>query len=429
MKNLVVVCVAAVILLGIGIFCYTKLEIVPATRWKDPSREARENPRLALERWISGRGIPVRTLFDGTVETILEGPEKTIFIMSSCFDWDDAEEGYRLNSWAKAGGRLVISIDTYTAGWQLSEYLITLGVEEYESDYESAGEPAEDEYAEDELSGNELSESESSEGSSSEDEAPEDESLIVDFDNIPSLDDRIEFVITGKSEDVDKISIIPSYTGYSDDARYLNDRALLVHLEMGAGSITITGEAYFLNNWPLRSESNAHLAGALFVETPPENGVLFIRKGRNEKHLFGSLAEKGNTTALLVSAIALIITGFWMVIPLFGRTRPVPALPGKPLRERFLAEGRFLYAYNGLDRYLSAYEAELERRRGIRGVTAKEKPETKAAGKKLPLRHFVKRQNDYMEELEKLAGSAALREAEGGVLDGPVSPPGKTPIP
>jgi hypothetical protein len=99
-----------------------------------------------------------------------------------------------------------------------------------------------------------------------------------------------------------------------------------------------------------------------------------------------------------------------MIIPLFGRTRPVPALPGKPLRERFLAEGRFLFTYNGLDRYLSAYEAELERRvQGVMGAknstgaagiagAAERKPETK----RLSLRQFMKRQKQYIEELGKL---------------------------
>ena len=134
------------------------------------------------------------------------------------------------------------------------------------------------------------------------------------------------------------------------------------------------------------------MAGALFTEKSAENGVLFIRKGQNEKHLFGSIGEKGNAAAFVVSTAALIVIGFWMVIPLFGRARPVPALPGKPLRERFLAECRFLFAYNGLDRYLSAYGAELERRQGV----TEKKPET--AEKRLSLRQFMKRQRQYIEE-------------------------------
>ncbi|MDR2050034.1 MAG: DUF4350 domain-containing protein [Treponema sp.] len=391
-KNLIIFFVVVGVLAVIGVLCYTYLEIVDAVRWEDPSREARNNPYLALERWLSGRGIPVRTLSDAAVDTVLEAPEKTVFISASCFDWtEESEESYRLTSWVKAGGDLVISIDTYSADWRLSEYLETLGVAEYdEYAEENAGEDAE-ENADDELPAGE----------------PPDESLLVDRDTLPSLDYGTEFVVTGKRGDVDKISVIRSYRYHSSGTvRFTDDsagRALLVRLEMGSGSITITGDAYFLRNGALREEPNANLAGALFLENPAETGVLFIRGGRMEKHLFGSLAEKGNTTAIFVSAAALVVIGFWMVIPLFGRAKPVSALPGKPLRERFLTEGRFLFTYNGLDKYLSAYEAELERRtRDITGAdsaAAEKQPE--AAEKRLSLRQFMKRQKRYMEELGK----------------------------
>ncbi|MDR0586052.1 MAG: hypothetical protein LBG26_02315, partial [Treponema sp.] len=88
-KNLVIFVVVLAVLTIIGVFCYTYLEIADSTRWESPSREARENPYLALERWFSGRGIPIRILPDGTVDTVLEGSEKTVFIASSCFDWAD----------------------------------------------------------------------------------------------------------------------------------------------------------------------------------------------------------------------------------------------------------------------------------------------------------------------------------------------------
>jgi hypothetical protein len=36
--------------------------------------------------------------------------------------------------------------------------------------------------------------------------------------------------------------------------------------------------------------------------------------------------------------------------------------PGKPLRERFLAEGQFLKKFGALDSYLAAYQDEIKRR-------------------------------------------------------------------
>ena len=242
----------------------------------------------------------------------------------------------------------------------------------------------------------------------------EDPRFIVASDSLPRLDSK-EFKITESGGGVDAVRVINgSKYVYPDKARILLDTIVFVSLEMGKGSITVTGDVPFLYSTNLRKKPNAELAGTLFLNDP--GGVLLIRNAENEKHLFGSLAERGNPFALLVSAVVLAAAGFWMVIPLFGRFRHVPARPGKPLRERFLAEGRFLLKYGALDKYLSVYGAELEQRRRVRGTgtvpdevsvntAAGTKGTTgaaKTARKKPSLRDFMKSQAEYIAGLEEL---------------------------
>jgi hypothetical protein len=446
-KNRIVFCVVLILLCALGFVCYTYFAIVDTTVWERPSRAARENRYLALERWLAAQGRPVRVLFRGSLDTLFESSESTVFVEGSVFEWrgSDSEDGDpeaedddgddsgpetekpqgtipRLTAWVRAGGRLVISIDTYEADWRLAKYLSSLGVREYDivreydedEDDEESTTPAETSSAEN--SPEDTGQADGASGVETEKTA-EDPRLIVDADLLPRLDSK-EFKITGLGGGVDAVRVINgSKYVYPDKARILPEAIVFVSLEMGKGSITVTGDVPFLYNANLRKKSNAELAGALFLNDP--GGVLLIRNAENEKHLFGSLADRGNPFALLVSAIVLAAAGFWMVIPLFGRFRPVPARPGKPLRERFLAEGRFLLKYGALDKYLSVYEAELEQRRRIRGTgtvtpgktamaamsmneDAAAKQAAVTTGKKLSLRDFIKSQTDYIAGLEEL---------------------------
>ena len=68
--------------------------------------------------------------------------------------------------------------------------------------------------------------------------------------------------------------------------------------------------------------------------------------------------EKGNLFPVVISAIILIVMGFWMVIPVFGLVSVEKQRTSKPIRERFTAEIRFLKKYRALDHYLDVYGRE-----------------------------------------------------------------------
>jgi hypothetical protein len=67
----------------------------------------------------------------------------------------------------------------------------------------------------------------------------------------------------------------------------------------------------------------------------------------------------------VVSALIVVIAGFWMVIPVFGRRKPGACLPGRSITERFLAEWRFLKKFRALETYLAAYIQEIRIRQGV----------------------------------------------------------------
>ena len=328
---LITAVVILVVIIMIGVFCYTRLELVETTRWKSPSREAQANPYLALDRWLASAGLSVRVLSSGTIGMIPAG-EQTVFMECNRVNWAGSAAAVEktLVPWARNGGRLIVSIDTYENP-DLEAFMEALGLK-----LMSPGE---------------------TEAEEAETENPEAEERETKTELLRSFFNSWRFQVIEKKPFVDRILIMKG----------LDKSIGLVKLETGGGWVVFTAGAAFLHNYTLTGEGAA-LAGNLFLEAP-DRKVLFVRGLAGERRFFGNLAERGNPAALLAALALVIITGFWMVLPPFGRYRPETEKPGKPLRERFLAEGRFLKKYGALDRYLEAYERELEQRRRIAGNT------------------------------------------------------------
>jgi hypothetical protein len=283
------------------LFCLTQLERVPVERWVSPSRDALVNPYLALDRWLEAAGIGSRILAEGDLKILLAGPEKTVFVQTSCFDWSGDQEA--LTGWIREGGNLFVAWDAPDR--KLSGYLEGFGVTEGGEYGEAGG-------------------GKNTEGTTD----PSAEGVIF------FLDGRRQFRI--------------GETKGAENVRVLRSRGLirLVSLEAGKGSLTITGEPYFLHSSSLRDMDNAGLAWDLILGRS-RGRILFFRGSGGERRFFGALLDRGNPAAFVLAALLLTGVGFWMAIPLFGRFKPVRELPGRPLRERFLAEGRFFKKYLG----------------------------------------------------------------------------------
>jgi hypothetical protein len=113
------------------------------------------------------------------------------------------------------------------------------------------------------------------------------------------------------------------------------------------------------NNY-LADSDNAVLTWELTGARAKNTGVLIIQNRNIYKSLFGTIMEKGNLIPVFISAVILIILGFWMVIPVFGIVFNEKKKHSRPILDRFLAETRFLKKYHALDYYIKIYRREFK---------------------------------------------------------------------
>ena len=80
--------------------------------------------------------------------------------------------------------------------------------------------------------------------------------------------------------------------------------------------------------------------------------------------------------------------------------------PGKPIRERFLAEGRFLKSYSALNLYSETYMKEIKRRlahrEGLKTDEEIQKRLMEILGRPLTNQNFPKMISDYKTILERI---------------------------
>jgi hypothetical protein len=304
---------------------------------------------------------------------------------TSCFSWNKNPE--LLIPWVEEGNRLIISLDNYL-NYRLKDFMESLGIRKDDDDETDALFVIEEEQDEDAS------------------EAKQEKSPYFDWS------------ISFKKADTDTPLKYKTYIMNNSGGR-----TKLVKFEIGKGSLIFTGTANFLKNYALYEKENVDLAADIFLAdiTGGEQEILFIRSlSGNKQHILGNLAERGNPAALIISLVLLVITGFWMVIPLFGRYRPAPEKPGKPLHERFLAEGRFLKKNHALGKYIEIYEKELEQRERSKGILslaatgnstavsnaavsdAAPSADPGAAFKEITFVQFLNKQKKLMEQLEEL---------------------------
>jgi len=352
--------VAAAALGLLVFFAWFFFELYPATKPVLPSREARVNQYLALDRWLTGMGCPVRTKSSGDLSVISGAKERRIFIQASLFRWTDEAVEY-LVRWVEEGGRLIVAFDYHEIPF---------------NSYPSAGNHRDDD--ETSLSLLEAFGIKAEDGAGLKDNSDSADNLSGES---PDYDHAISFDV---SEDEDALCL-----------KDLSGLTRLVQVKRGKGQLIVMGNPRFLVSSCIGNAPNSRLAWALFAAnfaanssanvTPnvvpngaanatPEfirdnktvnfsgEGWFFIRGTTKVRSLLGSIFRHGNLAALLVSVLVLIIVCFWAVLPMFGLVRRDDERPGKPLRERFLAEGRFLKRYGALKFYRDTYVREIRRR-------------------------------------------------------------------
>jgi hypothetical protein len=341
-KNALLFLGAAVFLVLLALSLWNAVEIYPRPRFFPPSREARINDFLALDRWLKDTGHPVRLSPWGGAEDFESLREGTVFILSSNFDWQGEETAEAIRSWVEAGGNLVVSLEP---GW------------EWEEDLEAI------------LEGFGLTQKTDDD----DDYAP-----AGDFGG-PLFDSRVAFkrpAVLSETPPGMPRGITPEIP---PDILVLEDGKGLVRvlgLPLGRGRLTVMGRPFCMYSDNLGRRQNAALAWRLLAgwESSPSGlgaagpdtdavGVLFYRGEKpTAGGFFGAIFSRGNWPPLLASVCLILIVGFWMIIPVFGILRGDDEVSGRPLQERFLAEGLFLKRYGALDSFRAMYLREIKRR-------------------------------------------------------------------
>jgi len=316
MDKRIYICAAIFLLLALVAYVlYSNLEIYKRTVFTSPSRDAITYAYYAMEKWLKETGHPVRFEMNFNPEKITGVEERVVMIHSSASRWDNAEKF--ILPWIEQGGYLVISIEEYRGYSLVDENLLKL------------------------LSGLGITLGESA----SRENTPREQRLSRD-EFLPYLGMNVHFLFDNRKD---------AFT-IEDN----NGNIRLLEIPVKKGALTVTSIPLFMFNSGLREDVNAELAWKLTGARADGNntGVLFVRERKLPKNILGKIMERGNLLPVVISAFLLIVLGFWMAIPVFGLTAVEKQRTSRPIRERFLAEIRFLKKYRTLDHYLDVYERE-----------------------------------------------------------------------
>jgi hypothetical protein len=355
--------VALAIIATLAILAYTNLEIYDDVRYREPSREASANSYLALERWLANAGQTARVTGFDDANHLIHAPEHTVLLEASRFDWDEAT-WETLQPWLADGAHLIIALDAYQYDDVVTLFLTNLGVRP-----RLRKDPA------DALSDEEVR-------YRSVDIIPPESSAPL-----PNFDNTVGFTAFFNQAEPDHEPRFP------DSARALRDAdgvIRLVTLPIGNGLVTVTGRTRFMYNWNIAKKQNARLTWELMGAAGGD--VLFVRTlVADAPRFWGRVAEHGNLLPLAVSLLLLLAVAFWMLIPVFGVVREDAPKPGKSIRERFLAEGRFLHKHDALDTYREVYIREIRGTHSDAAIPPKEKNFMKEL---LVLQELMEQKND-----------------------------------
>ncbi len=346
-RYLTIICIIGAVLLGVGIFAYNFLEIYDKEVYKHPSAEARSNDFLALQRWLSETGHPVHTWEYGYPEDILESEDSVVVLDALSFYWEEDTFDI-LGPWIEAGNHLVIYYDYWQDDYSDKDFysfieqfgvtMITPGTSEKPPNSPEAETPVPE------------APKETIDKTDSFVQISDEQPSEKDPDLHPTMDRSIEFTLQKNRRNI--------RTAGND-----NETINLVQIPLGEGTVTFTGRPYFMRNINLKKTGNRmlswQLTGAGDIE---KQGILFIRETEFKNTFFQDLVNAGNIFPLLISIFILTVVCFWGFIPRFGKIIADEETPGKPIRERFLAEALFLKKFRSLNVYLDNYEKTIQQR-------------------------------------------------------------------
>jgi hypothetical protein len=305
------------------------------------SIEAKKNIYLAIDRWLIETGHELLIYESGGTEQIIDSRKKNIIIFSSSFDWNDYQNLEELIRYEN--NHVTIFIDG-PEDERLSDFLFNFNIECH-------------------FDG--LWRYQNIDDDDNEDEADD------AFEEKTTFDEAVYF----SAIDADKNS----------DDNYLQDKRgniRLIRVQFMAGSLIVSGTPLYMD-WNFIRDSeyhgNSHLAWSISgaLDTGKQGFAIFRSKkaasGKTHHddyadNFFGLFFQNKASYLIVLSALALIIAGFCVTFPAFGRWKLERVAPGKSIRERFLYEGRFLKKYKALDLYLKHHADDIRAHYHKRGI-------------------------------------------------------------
>jgi hypothetical protein len=288
-------------------------EIYTEPVWEGPSLKAQTNPYLALQLWLekAGRSVHVMKKAD---ESIFDQPG-ILCVQASRLAWTENLNA-KLFSWVRDGGFIFLYWDKdLFENTGLKNLLKELGIRV---------QPA---------SGKQASR------------------RMPDTEGFPDFDQG--FILKPVKENPNR----PRMVCRKDSGGVIR----LISVPLGKGAIAAGAAPRFMRSRDLKKAENSRLAWELTGAKDIANqGIIFIHDRNAKDSMYESFSAKGSLAPLIISALILVIIGFWMVIPVFGRVKEDAQKPGRPLQERFLAEGSFLKKFGALESYLDMYKKEIQ---------------------------------------------------------------------
>jgi hypothetical protein len=348
------VVIFAVLALLIGLF-FTFFKIEHYTKYIDSSDEAKKNKYLAMDKWLKNTGHPVLIHEKGSIKEITEADNKNIIIFASSITDFTTAEFDKLYNIVIDGCNLILFLDGPQNNLT-DDFISRFDIEcKFFKDFS-------DDEDEDKNDNNDNKDNKDTEKKKNNKIITvEGADKTVPAKNIyaqSNFDKQTYFRLLNEVEYL-----------YDDEYSELKDNdghTRLVKVNLKSSVFIVSGIPYFMKSLLLKKNNSLawSISGAL------DNGGFTIIRSKE--------AAAGETThdyyaegfwdlftqnpaykTIFFAVIAVIIVGFWITLPSFGKVLEERTLPGKPIKMRFLSEIRFLKRYGALRLYLKPYTDEI----------------------------------------------------------------------
>jgi hypothetical protein len=310
-----------------GLWFLDNFEPVPATRRDRPSRQARRDSYLALERFLARMGRPLTRTADPQSLDRLPAGGVVILDPNRRYHLTPARRDLLLG-WVAGGGYLVLVPESDSAGDEMLDAL----------DLEWA-DPWSDRWHDD--------------------AGPDD----VELEDLPSMPERVTVRIPGATRGLVADAGLGLRTGdrapdwHAGDPTYGD---LFVHHAYGRGNITtVVDFDTIASNWRLGEEDHAEILWSLLERYQPDGPVTLISR-LHVPTLGEWLVE--HASAGLLSFGLLIALWLWHIIPRAGRLVPERPAARRELGEHLAAMGRFIWRAGALSSLLATARSAVHTR-------------------------------------------------------------------